>query len=224
MKKFVLTLLVLLAGSSMTALAQDEIFDNPDNKVYFGARLGLDISCPGDVSEDNVSFDMFDSGAGFDLGGILNIPLWKNLYFEPGLSIYYNTMGSDIELADTELEGMTADLSVRRFGFRVPFQFGYRFDFQPVAISAFTGPVLNYGLVGKYHMTVKQGNLKGSESESCWDSINRASIGWKFGVGATYGSYVFQISGTVGMTDSMKKNLKYHDNNIAITIGYNFGF
>lgn len=225
MKKLILVLLTILSACPLMLKAQGDIFDSPDNKVYLGARLGLDISCPGDVRMDRLSVDLFDSGAGFDAGVILNVPIWKNLYFEPGLSLYYNTIGMDINsVDDDEINAIKA--SVRRFGFRIPFQFGYRFDFEPCDVTFFTGPVATIGLIGRTHVSMKYEGTKVSESDSCYgdDGFNRVGLGWKFGAGVNYGPYVFQISGTVGMNDTMKGPSKFHDNNIALTVGYNFGF
>lgn len=218
MKKFLLAILIMVA--SLPAVSQD-IFDSGDNKPYFGARLGLDISCPGGWKVNKMSLDLYDSGAGFDLGAVYNIPLWKNLYFEPGLSIYYNTQGYDIGVSGDDSELVDADASLRRFGFRIPFQVGYRFDFNPVKLYFATGPVLSVALVGKDYL---KNNITGETSSvSCFDNLNRVDLGWKFALGAIYDRYLFQLSVTPGMLDMAKSdNVSYHDCNVALTLGYNF--
>ncbi len=238
MKKLALIIGTILFGCTLSAKAQDISFESDDNKPFLGVRLGLDISCPTDWKISNIgengasmSLPLFNNGAGFDLGAVYNIPLWKNLYFEPGLSIYYNTMGCSVTIADDPEFGTLDDLSgsIRRFGFRIPFQVGYRVDFTDLdfSLSAFTGPVLTAGLVGRQHATIQYDGLKESGSESVYGHdgfLNRVDVGWKIGVGAEYNNFVLQLSGTIGMCNMLSGaiNTKYRDNNVALTIGYNF--
>ncbi|MBD5232918.1 MAG: PorT family protein [Bacteroidales bacterium] len=216
MKKF-LSVLVLICAAILPSPAQD-MFDNADNHPYLGIRAGLDLTCPG---KWNYS-DTFKNGAGFDLGAIYNIPLWKNLYFEPGLMLYYSNMGSDITITSDSGPGQEANIGIRRFGFRVPFRFGYRFDFDAEylsSISFFTGPQLEFGLWGKEHAKLDPGI---SYSESCFkDTFHRTNIGWEFGVDFTAGRFVFEIAGTAGMLN-LTKHGKYHQGNVQFNIGYNF--
>lgn len=155
----------------------------------------------------------------------------ENLYFEPGVSLYYNTM----KLSDAFVNAWVGDAaqvdkvggSVRRFGFRAPLVAGYRFDFEPVAISVFTGPVISLGLSGRTHVNAEGAGVSVSNSANCYadDGIcKRADIGWRFGVGGTWGNYVLQVYGTVGMCNMLKNGdgAKFRDNNVAIALGYNF--
>lgn len=237
MKKLALLFGILIAACSFSVKAQDISFESDNNQPFLGIRLGLDISCPSNWKISNIgdtgstlSIPMFDNGAGFDLGAVYNIPLWKNLYFEPGLSIYYNTMGFDVEtLGDSEElpEGSDVSASIRRFGFRIPFQVGYRVDFSQFSLSAFTGPVLSAGVTGRAHATVKYNGMDDSDSANVYGSegfLNRFDIGWKFGIGAEFNRFVLQLSGTVGMCNMLNhvNGAKYHDNNVALTVGYNF--
>lgn len=66
-------ILVVLACVSMTA--QNSIVNNPNNKAYFGLRIGGDVTCPGDITADNVGVSVFSVGGGVEFGGIYNILL-----------------------------------------------------------------------------------------------------------------------------------------------------
>lgn len=104
---------------------------------HLGLRLGLDIDCPSDMSNHGFSVDMFDAGVGFHVGGVYNIPLWRQLYFEPGIDVYYNTFGcNDLETM-IDFETVEATCSVRRFGFRIPLVVGWRWDFAGVGGERF---------------------------------------------------------------------------------------
>lgn len=234
MKKTVLILTTVLASCLFSATAQDILFDSPDNHPYLGVRLGLDISCPTDMKYTNtggsgatLSIPMFDNGAGFDIGAVYNIPLWKNLYFEPGLSLYYNTMGVDLSIIDDDNMNSKVSASVRRFGFRVPFVAGYKADFSMFSLSAFTGPVLSIPIIGREYAVLEQGKVKETYNENLYgghSDYRRVDLGWKIGVGATFENFVLQLSGTIGMLNMMKSDFgaKYRDNNVALTLGYNF--
>lgn len=210
-------LLLFVALGCKVASAQNEIFDSPDNHPYFGVRVGLDITAPTWAKNDLLKADLFDGGAGFHAGAVYNIPLWKNLYFEPGLGIYYNTIGYDL----TTGYNSTIDCSIRRFGFRVPFDFGYHFDFEPCSVAVFTGPQIDLGLTAHSHsdsMDVDDGNEYGSDG-----LLNRFGLGWKFGAGVWFNRFVIEISGTVSMTDMMQSSMfTCHNNLVEITLGYNF--
>lgn len=56
MKKILVSLALCLAG--MTTFAQSTIFNNPDNKGYFGIRVGGEVVCPGDIKVNKVSMDV----------------------------------------------------------------------------------------------------------------------------------------------------------------------
>lgn len=216
MKKLFLSLLAM--GAVMTASAQADLFDNPDNKDYFGARISLDISSTADGNST------YSNGAGFSIGGVYNIPLYKNLYFEPGLSLFYDTFGEEFGIIDANMNYIgTKDGSIRNLGFRIPLVAGYHFDFtDDMQVSVFTGPQLNLSLLAKEHC--------GSYSKSIFgdDGFKHVDLQWAIGVGFTWQKYYVSFSGGIGMTkvrdwkpapgviDSFRRN------NFSITLGYNF--
>lgn len=231
MKRILLSLIV--AASAIAASAQD-IFDSADNHSYFGVRLGYELSCPGDVKGDGPEkFDVLKNSSGFSVGVIYNMPLWKNLYFEPGASIYYNTYGLDRELVEGILNNNGLQLqpgyklkssSARQWGVRLDAIVGYKFNVLPeLSLSLFTGPEFQLGLKGKTHVGVSEvsanGPLYGKDGY-----LNRCDVKWRFGVGATYlDHYTIAISGAAGMADQVRgSELSMHSNLFDITLGYNF--
>ncbi|MDE5625195.1 MAG: hypothetical protein K2I61_02620, partial [Muribaculaceae bacterium] len=81
-------LVVAVVASGMAASAQSYMFDNPENRTYFGVRAGLDVSSAANGGA------MFSNKAGFSVGAVYDIPVVANLYFEPGLYLFYNTFGT----------------------------------------------------------------------------------------------------------------------------------
>jgi hypothetical protein len=241
MKKQLIALALFAAGCSV-ASAQSEIFYNPDNKAYFGVRASLDITCPGDVNIKGVgSFsDYVGNGVGFSVGAIYNVPVYYNLYFEPGLNIYrHNAKSKDwlVDMASKLHSTEYSKVTLSEWGFDIPLVFGYHFDFSDIKLSVFTGPEFRVGLSGKTKYTTTKSvgpKLKGSESMYSDEStfvFNRADVAWRFGVGVTYQKYYFSISGAPGLCNWLndatsdvfgEEKISMHRNTVSFTLGYNF--
>ncbi|MDE7411205.1 MAG: PorT family protein [Paramuribaculum sp.] len=213
MKKILLTLAVILG--CMNAQAYD-VFDNKDNHSYFGVRLSYELCAPTELSIDNINKqDWYNASSGLNLGVIYNMPLWKNLYFEPGLTFYYNTIGVKTD----------NNISIRSFGARIPLLIGYHFDILPsLQLSLFTGPEIALGFTACQwnHIESDEGNF--SIVTNAYDSaLNRFDIKWRFGVGATFlDRYYAAISGAAGLCDQVKGPFSAKANLFDITLGYNF--
>ena len=220
MKKVLFSLLAAIA-TVIPVKSQNYLWDNPDNHAHFGVRLGLDI-----ISLSSTE-NRYGTKAGFNLSGIYNIPLWKNLYFEPGLGIFYD--GGMINAVYTTDNVKVLDRgSLKNFGFRVPFNFGYRFDAtNNVSLHIFTGPQLNYNVsFGTYYDGVKATNQPEAD-------FNKLDLQWNIGLGVDYGSYYAYIQNGLGLTHLIKaKDYNYNEyqlmypgarrNLFSIGVGYNF--
>lgn len=240
MKKSVIAFLTL-ALAATGAKAQD-IFDNPNNHSFFGVRLSYELSAPGDITapDSPQKLAVFGNSSGFSVEGIYNLPLWKNLYFQPGVGIYYNTYSFDKTFVKDILEDDDVNLksaSARQWGLRIPLHVGYNFDFTPdIRVAFFTGPEVNVSFKGKTHFGIDKysvdGPLFGNDGY-----LNRCDIKWRIGVGATLSDhYYVAVSGAIGMCDlsrdvkytddvtglTIKTNTRMHSNLFDITLGYNF--
>lgn len=218
MKRIIIAAAAAL-GIASAASAQNYLYENPDNKPYFGARLGLDVT-----STAGETYDVYNNGAGFNVGAIYNISVVKNFYFEPGLSLFYNTFGEQYTvMGDSPSElPLVANSSIRNFGFRIPFDFGYRFDFtDDMSVYIFTGPALNISITAKEHFN---GNdvIEGNTVSLMGEGFKRADLQWNFGVGYSYNRLYAQIGGGVGVTKAFSsKTESFRRNTFTIAIGYN---
>ena len=223
MKKITVSaLFVVIVCISMAA--QNSIFHNPDNKAYFGIRAGGDITCPGNVSVDDVGFRFFNNGGGIEFGGIYNVPLVANLYIEPGLKFFYDTYSLKNEWLELIQDDIIFNsMSIRKFGMRIPVMAGYHFDFtQDISVSVFTGPELEIGFSGKGY--IKGYNIETSESVYGHDgALNRVNVLWGIGAGMAYRRVYFGINGGIGMTNMLSdSDAGFHENRVTISLGYNF--
>jgi hypothetical protein len=218
--------------------ATSYMFDNPENQAYFGARVAMDISSAANGGGS------YSNQAGVSLGAVYNIPIMMNLYFEPGLSLFYNSFGTatwkNYELDPVYDENgnditpevlYQVDGNIRNFGFRIPLNIGYHFDFaEDLKVSVFTGPQLNASVTARYHQNAI--HVKNHEEDAFSYSLfgtqgfKHFDLQWGFGAGITYQSYYLGFSGAWGITHmkSATSQLK-HDlrrNIFSVTLGYNF--
>ena len=221
-KFFVSAVLVVFACASV--VAQNTIVNNPDNKAYFGIRVGGEVTCPGDISVENVGLSVFKNGGGVELGGIYNVPVVANFYVEPGLKFYYNTYSLQADfMEDFQNDIIFNSVSFKKFGMRIPVMAGYHFDFtNDIKVSVFTGPELEVGFSAKEY--VKGHNIDVSESVYGEDGgMNRVNLLWGFGAGISYQHFYFGVSGGIGMLNMLSdSDAKFHENRVTFSVGYNF--
>ncbi|WP_160034715.1 outer membrane beta-barrel protein [Parabacteroides chinchillae] len=225
MRKLFIALTIMVL-SAMSIMAQSTLVNNPNNKAYFGIRLGGEITCPGKITADNVGISVFNNGGGVEFGGIYNIPVVANFYIEPGLKLYYNTYSMKDEFIDfSEDDILFKDMSfkIKKFGMRVPIMAGYHFDFtDDVKVSVFTGPELEIGFTAKGHL--KQDYIDVSESLYGDDGgLNRVNLLWGIGAGISYQHFYFGVNGGIGMLNMLSdSDVKFHENRVTFSVGYNF--
>lgn len=213
---------MLAAAACMPIAAQDNyIVKNPDNKAYFGIRLGGEVTCPGNVSSQGVGISAFKNGGGIELGGIYNLPVVANFYIEPGLKFYYNKYSAKTSILDAIEDGPNS-VSINKFGMRIPVMAGYHFDFtDDVKVSVFTGPELEIGFSAKEK--AKGNGISASESIYGEGGMKRVDLLWGIGAGITYQKYYFGVSGGIGMLNMMDQdNVSFHENRVTFSVGYNF--
>lgn len=188
---------------------------------FFGVRTSFDVTHAAGGG------DGLNNGSGLTVTGVYNLPLTNKVYLEPGIGVYYNTMG----IRPVEFDEGLYDGSIRNLGLKVPVNVGYRIElFNNLDIAAFTGPWINVNLDAKANM---QPNFEGpapSHSTSLFDDgWHRVDAQWGFGLSVTYASqYYIAVSGGIGMTamatfdnhDGGKSRLRR--NTVSITLGYNF--
>ncbi|MDE5652220.1 MAG: outer membrane beta-barrel protein [Muribaculaceae bacterium] len=242
MKKTILLAMAILTGSAV-ASADSGVVNNPDNHAFFGARVSVDASIPGDLKFGNEKMSVFNPGAGVSLGLIYQQPVVANFYVQPGVEFYYDTQKYDLGNS-TLANSMMKSHSSRSFGMRVPVMLGYHFDFTPnFKLEVFTGPVLKVGFSDDYYLTTDT-EIAGAEavrfhtSGSMYkdnpftgaglsNAYNRVDCAWRIGIGANFcRNYYVGLSGDLGMVNQIKhsNNGAYDQKNnlFQFTLGYNF--
>lgn len=204
--------------------AQSSIVNKPNNKAYFGLRIGGDITCPGKITSGNVGIDAFKNGGGVEFGGIYNIPVVANFYIEPGVKLFYDKYSMKKEFVELLQDDIIFDgVSIKKFGTIIPVMAGYHFDFtDDVKVSLFTGPELVVGFSAKEYVTGR--NYETSESVYGEDGgMRRVNVLWGVGAGITCQHFYFGVNGGIGLSNmSTEPDTKFHENRVTFSIGYNF--
>lgn len=94
MKRIIMAMLAIVVMTDLKA-QENIVVNNPDNTPYWGIRVNYDYTIPGSVKQGGVGIDLFKGGSGFSVGAIYNLPIIANLYFEPGISLFYDTYRTD---------------------------------------------------------------------------------------------------------------------------------
>jgi len=224
MKKFIVSMAVM-AFAFVATLAQNTVVNNPDNRAYFGIRVGGEITCPGKVSERNVGVGVFKNGGGIEFGGLFNVPIVANFYFEPGMKFYYNIYSLNKEFLGVLQEYINCKSVVyKKFGMRVPVMFGYHFDFaKDFKVSIFTGPELEIGFSAKEHINGINVEITSENLYTENGAFNRMDLLWGVGAGFSYQHFYFGVSGGIGMLNMARNSYsKFHENRVTFSGGYNF--
>ena len=228
MKRLFFLAIILLAGFARPS-AQSVVLNNPDNAPFWGIRVGYDHTFPCDWHlPTGDSFKMFKSGPGFSAGAVYNMPVVANMYFEPGVSVYFDTYNYyDLIVSGSDGSELQHDPSVSKFGFRIPLTVGYRFDvFENGGFNVFTGPQVDFGVTAKVNLDNKVGDtILDSFDTSLYDGkdgLRRFDLGWRFGAGVYVGRWSLELSGTLGMLDLNKNAASFRENRLSVTLGYNF--
>ena len=193
------------------------------SRSVWGVRLAMDVMRPAGGE------GLYGTGAGFSLGGVYNLSLYKDkLYFEPGLLFYYETA----DASEIVLDNYAYESNAKNAGFRVPLNVGYNFNLlDNLRLSLYTGPQVNVNVSARLNATP---NFSAAVPEPS-QTIDLFKHGWKrvdaqwgFGLSLTFaGHYHLGLSGGVGFTPlaaygNRDNKIKIRRNTFGISLGYNF--
>ncbi len=207
MKRNVIALALVL-GCAVGSNAQTT------NDYGFGLRAAWDLDVPA------TNYPGLDNGSGFSVGAFYDVPVARNLFIEPGLSYFYNTM--DAELIESNYSPAVKTGTWRNMGLRVPVYFGYKFDVvEDISMSVVTGPQVNLGLS-------LEENFGDITSKNLYDNgWKRVDAQWMVGLRLHYqNNFVVEIAGGLGMNNLLDgdKYPGFHVRRNVFTIGVGYQF
>lgn len=219
--KLTITAVAILFSCLNTTTEAENIFDNPDNqKTKIMVRAAYEYDSP--TTKTIGKSCHLSSRSGFSAGFDVNIPLWKNLYLGPGLSIYETQTG--VEGHKTNGHPISF---LWFFGCRVNCLIGYHFDLsKKVSLSLSTGPQLAMGFTSGAHYPGKKSD------ETLYTKVasrmNRYDCLWNINVATTFKSkFTLGIGLSQGLVNRVGKyytqrdpGYSYKDRILSVSVGY----
>lgn len=195
---------------------------NDNSKVLWGLKATIDAELPGKWRGDHHSVKIFNNGIGFTLGGVANIYLGKNFYFEPGVSFFYSQYRYDL-IIGADYSGEIKDPKLYKLGLEVPLAFGYTIDFSDkFSLDLFTGPQFRYGLGGKVVINDSKLQEEVSPIIGLWETQRRFDFGWKIGVGFPIKNFTVSFEADLGISDLLKEDMSFRENRLGLGLTYYF--
>jgi len=223
-KTYLLTL-VLLLGLSVSA---------QDSRFKFGVKAGVNIS--------NATIDNKDADpklkVGYQIGATVDYTLTPNWLIQSGLS--FTTKGSKIDdfLAGKVLggDGRGETYTFNQLYLQLPVYAAYRIEVSDdLGIVIGAGPYLAYGIGGKTKRKLHNGQFGDGSTEQKFDTFGNAEDNFEqlkefdFGLGlnvsAEFGKIVVGLGyeyGILNISAYKHDDMKYHNHNAALTLGYKF--
>ena len=207
---------IILSCFNLNVLAAD------NNRVLWGLKASIDAELPGKWHGENHSVRMYKPGVGFAIGGVSNICLGKNFYFEPGLSFFYSQYKYDLVIG-VDAVNFFKDPKLYKLGFQLPLVFGYTIDFSDkFAIDVFTGPQLRYALGGEVVIKDKEIKEEVDDIIGLWNVQRRFDCAWKIGIGIPMKDFTLSIEADLGLTDLLKEDMSFRENRVGLGLTYFF--
>ncbi len=217
MKRKILSAIFTLLVATVSAFAQN-------NTVIWGIKASVDTELPGKWHGDGGGVTMYRPGYGFTIGGVSNIYLGRNFYFEPSVSLAYSQYKyKDISFSDSEGVIWETDPKIYKWSFQIPLVVGYTIEISDNnALNVFTGPQIRYAFAGKIAFNNKDLNEDADEYVNLWYGQRRFDLSWKVGVGVPVDNFLISLEADLGITDLLKSELSFRENRVGVGVTYYF--
>ena len=215
-RKILLYILTLMLGT-VYGFAQD-------NPVIWGIKASVDAELPSKWHGDGGGVTMYRPGYGFTVGGVSNIYLGKNFYFEPGISLAYSQYRyKDIEFSDSDGVIRETDPKIYKWSLQIPLVVGYTIDLSDeYSLNVFTGPQVRYAFAGGISFKNKEIAEEADEYVNLWNGQRRFDLSWKVGVGIPINNFQISLEADLGITDLLKNDMSFRENRVGVGVTYYF--
>lgn len=225
MKKTILSLFALAFLFTLNIDAQETTAPVYKNPVW-GIKGNLNAELPSRVREDGTSHKFFNSGFGASIGGVMNLYLDKNFYFEPEVALFYEGYSyNNVKAVAPNSPSVNVGPNIYKLGVRIPVDFGYFINIsEKWGLNIFTGPVFNYAFYGKAKST-HEATMNDDDLMSVFGGKypqNRVDLAWKVGVGFPVDHFMISLEADFGITDMMKGPGTFRENTLGLGITYYF--
>ena len=207
MKKFFMSFVAMLFAANSFAQYSSGGFSLSESSVYYGVRIGLNLSTiTGDIEDASMK-------AGLNLGGVVGLRVSDAtpVFLESGL--YFTMCGANGE-GKNKINLNYLELPVLiKYGIQVS---------DDIALLPYLGPTFRLGLGGKMKTENATGKVD-SEAAFGSDKFLRPDVGIKFGCGAEYNKLYLETGLKFGVTNILDDdNDAAHNGAWYLNFGVNF--
>lgn len=201
MKKFLVAIMAVLFAAPSFAQYSSGGFSLSESSLYYGLRMGMNISTITGEYQDA------DSKVGMTLGGVIGARVSDTtpIFLESGL--YFSGRGGK-------------NLGLNYLEIPVLVKYGVQLT-DDIAILPYIGPYFSYGISGKYKINTGGTVVK----DSSYDLMKHPDMGFKIGCGGEYNKLYLELGYQFGVLNIAKDNpadLSAHTGNFYINVGVNF--
>lgn len=212
MKKILMSIVAVLFAASSFAQTNSGGFSLSESTVYYGARIGMNISTiTGDGTSD------FKSKAGLTLGGVLGLRISDAtpLFLESGL--YFTQYGANAK------DGLDDKSYININYLEIPVLIKYGFQVtDEISVLPYLGPTVALGITAKGKYPDTTGGYS-TETGFKDNNLNRANVGIKLGCGAEWNKLYLEAGYHFGITNILDSDDDaWHNGNVFINFGVNF--
>lgn len=208
MKKILMSIVAVLFAANSFAQYNSGGFSLSESTVYYGVRMGLNLSTITGDGTDDASMK-----AGLNLGGVVGLRVSDAtpLFLESGL--YFTMSGANGKGKNV--------VNLNYFEIPILMKYGIQAT-DDIAILPYIGPTLRFGIGGKTKVEKSTG-LDSYGSFSKDGAYNRPDVGIKIGCGAEYNKLYAELGYQFGITNILDDdNNAQHNGALFINIGMNF--
>ena len=208
MKKILVAIVAVLFAAPSFAQYSSGGFTLSESTVYYGARVGLNVSTlTGDETSDA------KAKAGMNLGGVIGLRVSDAtpIFLESGL--YFTMCGAKGEGKDK------VDLNYLEIP--VLFKYGIQAT-DDIAVLPYLGPTFRFGVGGSMKQDDGTGNTVTRTSFKS-DRYSRPDVGMKIGCGVEYTKLYLEMGYQFGITNIYDNDdISQHNGAFFVNFGVNF--
>lgn len=209
MKKLLVAIVAVLFAAPSFAQYSSGGFTLSESTVYYGMRLGLNVS---NLTGDTDAFK--GAKAGLNFAGVIGIRVSEStpIFLESGL--YFTQKGCSKEKNNYVNLNYLEIPILLKYGIQVA---------DEIAVLPFIGPTFSYGIGGK----MKGGDGADKEDSFGSNKYSRGDVGIKLGCGAEYNKLYLEAGYQFGVTNIAdwkiaNNDASVHNGALFINLGVNF--
>ena len=220
--------LLLASGPAFAQVASNDTVIVPEGHkiVVWGIKGNLSAELPGKRKLNGQQVMGFNSGFGASLGGLVNIYLGKNFYFEPEVALFYEGHSyNNVKSVASNSPMVNVGPNIYKLGVRIPVTFGYFINIsEKWGLDIFTGPQFSYAFYGKAKSDdpTVSGNPNLMSVFSGDYAQRRSDLEWKIGVGFPVERFLISLEADLGITNILKSPYTMRENRLSLGITYYF--